>query len=80
MDVNVLMLNRFIFRKKVYLKKSKAIAINIRFDFEIFMTFKVSKKKKQTTKVKYFYHVKLTFKSSEVKFLRIRVSYNCPSF
>lgn len=79
MDVNVLMLNRFIFRKKVYLKKSKAIAINIQFDFEIFMTFKFSKKK-QNTKVKYFYHVKLTFKSSEVKFLRIRVSYNCPSF
>lgn len=73
MDVNVLMLNRFIFRKKVYLKKSKAIAINIQFDFEIFMTFKFSKKKKNTK-------VKLTFKSSEVKFLRIRVSYNCPSF
>lgn len=79
MDVNVLMLNRFIIRKNVYLKKSKAIAINIRFDFEIFMTFKFSKRK-QNTKVKYFYHVKLTIKSSEVKFLRIRVSYNCPSF
>lgn len=47
MDVNVLMLNRFIFRKKVYLKKSKAIAINIQFDFEIFMTFKFSKKNKK---------------------------------
>lgn len=79
MDVNVLMLNRFILRKKVYRKKSKAIAINIQFDFEIFMTFKFSKKK-NPTKVKYFYHVKLTFKSSEVKFLRIRVSYNYPSF
>lgn len=45
MDVNVLMLKRFIFRKKVYLKKSNAIAINIQFDFEIFMTFKFSKKK-----------------------------------
>lgn len=49
MDVNVLMLNRFIFRKKVYLKKNKAIAINIQFDFEIFMTFKFSKKKTKKT-------------------------------
>lgn len=50
MDVNVLMLNRFILRKKVYRKKSKAIAINIQFDFEIFMTFKFSKKKKPPQK------------------------------